>query len=151
VANNKNVDTNQLYDIRVARLPVSDAKDTRIVARRILEAQNLQEKVTSCVDLQKQTKVMTDLTIKSMDKTKLDSFPKDIQPLIARASEGQMTPPRLVGNAIESYAVCKKTAVASATAKGDAKPDIRQQEFERFSRSYLQELKRAASIDYRGS
>jgi peptidyl-prolyl cis-trans isomerase SurA len=33
----------------------------------------------------------------------------------------------------------------------EQKPDVRQQEYERFSRRYLQELKQSASIDYRGT
>lgn len=80
------------------------------------------------------------------------SFPKDAQPLIAKASEGQMTPPVLVGNAVKSYAICKKAvAAASQTAPAEQKPDARQQEFERFARHYLQQLKQSASIDFRGS
>ncbi|HXW22945.1 MAG TPA: hypothetical protein VEK14_08560, partial [Rhodomicrobium sp.] len=79
------------------------------------------------------------------------SFPKDVQPLILKASEGQMTPPVLVGSAIESYAICRKGIAAKAVkTAAEQKPDVRQQEYERFSRRYLQELKQSASIDYRG-
>src|SRR5262249_27786172 len=134
------------FDVRVLRLAVAGANDQRAVSQRIIEAENLKEKFKSCAELPKQAKLVQDATVRTMDKARLASFPKDIQPLILKASEGQMTPPVLVGDAVESYAICKK---AVAKASGDQKPDIRQQEYERFSRRYLQELRQAASIDYR--
>ena len=139
------------FDVRVLRLGVKDASDQKAVGERMLEAENLKEKFHSCADLPKEAKLVPDATVKAMDKAKLASFPKDVQPLIEKASEGQMTPPVLVGNAVESYAVCKKGVVAKQQPKAEQKPDPRQAEYERFSRSYLQELKQKASIDYRGS
>ncbi len=86
-----------------------------------------------------------------MDKAKMSSFPKDVQPLIAKASEGQMTPPVLVGNAVETYAICRKAVPVKQTAPAEQKPDARTQEFERFARRYLLQLKQSAAIDFRGS
>jgi peptidyl-prolyl cis-trans isomerase SurA len=139
------------FDVRILRLAVDKSADQKAVSQRILEAENLKEKFTSCADLAKQAKLVADATIKSMDKATLESFPKDIQPLILKAGEGQMTPPVLVGDAIESYAVCKKGTAAKANASAEQKPDLRQQEYDRFSRRYLQQIKQSASIDYRGS
>jgi peptidyl-prolyl cis-trans isomerase SurA len=139
------------FDVRVLRLSVAST-DQKAVSRRIIEAENLKEKFTSCAQLPNEAKLVSDATVRSIEKAKLGSFPKDVQPLIQKASEGQMTPPVLVGSAIESYAICRKGLAAKATkAAAEQKPDVRQQEYERFSRRYLQELKRAASIDYRGS
>jgi peptidyl-prolyl cis-trans isomerase SurA len=141
------------FDVRVLRLAVSNSSDQRAVSQRMLEAENLKNKFTSCADLAKEAKLVSDATVRSISKAQMASFPKDAQPLVAKASEGQMTPPVLVGNAVESYAICKKSVAASAKQKAPAeqKPDVRQQEFERFARRYLQELKQSASIDYRGS
>jgi peptidyl-prolyl cis-trans isomerase SurA len=65
-----------------------------------------------------------------------------------------MTPPVLVGNAVESYAVCRRTVAQkpqTAAAQQQPKADPRQEEYDRFSRRYLQELRQAASIDFRGT
>ena len=138
------------FDVRVLRLSVSST-DQKAVSQRMMEAQNLKEKFTSCAQLPNEAKLVSDATVRSIDKAKLASFPKDVQPLIQKASEGQMTPPVLVGSAIESYAICRKgLAAKAAKAAAEQKPDVRQQEYERFSRRYLQELKQSASIDYRG-
>jgi peptidyl-prolyl cis-trans isomerase SurA len=135
------------FDVRVLRLAVQNAADQRAVGERMLEAENLKEKFRSCADLPKEAKLVAGATVKKIEQAKLSSFPRDVQPLIEKVSEGQMTPPVLVGNAVESYALCRKGAVA----KAEHKPDARQLEFERFSRSFLQEIKQSASIDYRGS
>ncbi len=146
----KPADSDIQFDVRVLRLTVAGA-DQKAIGQRMMEAENLKEKFTSCAQLPNEAKLVTDATVRSIDKAKLASFPKEAQPLILKASEGQMTPPVLVGSAIESYAVCRKAIAGKAKASAEQKPDARQQEYERFSRRYLQELKRAASIDYRGS
>ncbi|MGO9543900.1 MAG: SurA N-terminal domain-containing protein [Rhodomicrobium sp.] len=139
------------FDVRVLRLAVRNADDQKAVGERMLEAENLKEKFRSCADLPKEAGLVADATVKKIDKAKLASFPKDVQPLIEKVAEGQMTPPVLVGNAVESYAVCRKSAPVKPAAHVEQKPDPRQAEYERFSRSYLQELRQKAAIDYRGS
>ncbi len=143
-------DSDIQFDVRVLRLSVAST-DQKAVSQRMIEAQNLKEKFTSCSQLPNEAKLVSDATVRTIEKAKLASFPKDVQPLIQKASEGQMTPPVLVGSAIESYAICRKgLAAKAAKATAEQKPDVRQQEYERFSKRYLQELKRSASIDYRG-
>ncbi len=149
-ADEKPADSDIQFDVRVLRLTVAST-DQKAIGQRMMEAENLKEKFTSCAQLPNEAKLVTDATVRSIDKAKLASFPKEAQPLILKASEGQMTPPVLVGSAIESYAICRKAIGAKAKASAEQKPDARQQEYERFSRRYLQELKQAASIDYRGS
>ncbi len=139
------------FDVRVLRLAVSDTADQRAVGERMLEAENLKEKFRSCAELPKEAQLVSGATVKSIDKAKLVAFPKDIQPLIEKVNEGQMTPPVLVGNAVESYAVCRKSVIMKPNAQAEQKVDPRQAEFERFARSFLQEIKASASIDYRGS
>jgi peptidyl-prolyl cis-trans isomerase SurA len=139
------------YDVRVLRLAVKDAADQKAVSERILEAENLKEKFTSCATLPKEAQLVPDASVKLIEKARLNSFPKDVQPLIDKAGEGQMTPPVVIGNAVESYAICKKVATAKAETHTEQKADPRQAEYDRFSRSYLQELKQKAAIDYRGT
>lgn len=140
------------FNVRVLKLAVKDTNDQKAVGERMLEAENLKNKFTSCSQLPKEATLVAGATVKTVEKVKLTYFPKDVQPLIEKASEGQMTPPVLIGSAVELYAVCQKGVIAKPNAQQAAqKPDLRQQEYERFSRSYLQNLKEKAAIDYRGS
>jgi peptidyl-prolyl cis-trans isomerase SurA len=140
------------YDVRILRLAIAASSDQKAVSQRILQAENLKEKFTSCANLPKEAQLVSDATVRTIEKARLTSFPKDIQPLLEKASEGQMTPPVLVGNAVESYAVCRKgIVVKQQKSPTEQKPDVRQQEFERFSRRYMEEIKQTASIDYRGT
>ncbi len=150
-ANPKTAESDIQYDVRVLKLAVKDTGDQRAVGERMIEAENLKEKFRSCTDLPKEAKLVADATVKAIDKAKLASFPKDVQPLIEKAVEGQMPPPVVIGNAVESYAVCRKSVPVKQNAQPAQKPDPRAAEYDRFSRSYLQEIRQKASIDYRGS
>ncbi len=147
----KTAEKDMQYDVRILRLEVKNPSDQRAIGERMIEAENLKSSFKTCTDLPKEAKLVTGATVKSIDKAKLSSFPKDIQPLISKVEEGQMTPPVLIGNAVESYAVCRRAAIGKPNAQAEQKADPRMLEYERFSRGYLQELKQKASIDYRGS
>jgi peptidyl-prolyl cis-trans isomerase SurA len=147
----KSAENDIQYDVRILRLEVKNTSDQKAIGERMIEAENLKNKFRSCTDLPNEAKLVAGATVKSIDKAKLSSFPKDIQPLISKVEEGQMTPPVLIGDAVESYAVCRKAAIGKPNAPAEQKPDPRMVEYERFSRGYLQELKQKASIDYRGS
>ena len=134
------------------RLAVDNVSDQKGVSQRIIEAENLREKFTSCDALPREAQLVARATVKTLEKAKLSSFPKDVQPLLTKASDGQMTPPVLVGNAVESYAVCRRSLPQKQqAATQQPKVDARQEEYDRFSRRYLQELKQSASIDFRGT
>jgi peptidyl-prolyl cis-trans isomerase SurA len=140
------------FDVRVLKLAVRNIADQKAVGERMLEAENLKNKFTSCSELPKEATLVAGATVKTVEKVKLAYFPKDVQPLIEKASEGQMTPPVLIGGAVESYAVCRKGVIAKPNAQPAAQqPDARQAEYDRFSRSYLAELKQKAAIDNRGT
>ncbi len=145
-AEEKTSDSDIQFDVRVLRLAVASS-DEKAVSQRMMEAENLKEKFISCAELPKEAKLVSDASVRSVEKAKIASFPKDIQPLILKASEGQMTPPVLVNGAIESYAICKRMIAAKAAkAPAEQKPDVRQEEYDRFSRSYLQAVE-ALGVD----
>jgi peptidyl-prolyl cis-trans isomerase SurA len=140
-----------VFDAREVRLPVSGA-DQAVIAKRLVEAENLRERFTSCGELAKQVKLVPGSTMKSMPKAKLSDFPRESQPLVNRASDNQMTPPLVSGSSVVAYAICRKVRVAdSKTRSAEDRPDQRQQEFERYSRRHLQDLKQSAALDFRGS
>jgi peptidyl-prolyl cis-trans isomerase SurA len=149
IPDKKDNDAEQVYELRVLRLPVASPADE---GKRMLEAENLRQKFKSCKELNKEATLVSNATVKSLDKVKVDSLPKEVQPLVRSGSEGQMTPAVVVGGAVESYAICKKGAAATAKAgakPAEEKPDARQVEYERFSKKYLQKLRTEAVIDMR--
>ena len=117
----------------------------------MLEAENLKEKFRSCADLPKEAAARCDATVKAIDKAKLASFPKDVQPLIEKVSGGPNDPASSDRQCRGILRCLPKSVPLKQTAHAEQKPDPRQAEYERFSRSYLQELKQKAAIDYRGS
>lgn len=144
-------DGDTVFDAREVRLALSSASDQKAIAKRLMEAENLRERFRSCGDLPKQVKLLSSSTVKSLSKAKLSDFPKEMQPLVSKAGNGQMTPPLVSGSNVLAYAVCRKTVVAKNDDDQEDVSDLRQKEFERYSRRHLQDIKQSASIDYRGS
>ncbi len=140
-----------VFDAREVRLALGSSTDQKAIAKRVMEAENLRERFTSCGELAKQIKLLSASSIKTLSKAKASDFPKDMRPLVVKANDGQMTPPLVSGSNVISYAICKKTIVAEAKEGEDEAGNLRQQEFERYSRRHLQDLKQSAAIDYRGS
>ncbi len=126
------------YDVKILKLAVGDPSGDKAAGERMAEAENLKSKFYLCAALPEDVKLIPGASIEAKDKATLADFPKDAQPLIAKAAEGRMTPPVLTGNAVEVYAVC-----------GMEKADPREAAFDNYSRNYLQELREKASIDIR--
>ena len=63
------------FDVRVLRLSVTST-DQKAVSQRIIEAENLKEKFTSCAQLPNEAKLVSDATVRSIEKAKLASLPE---------------------------------------------------------------------------
>lgn len=141
-----------IIEAREVRLALGSGADQKAIAKRLVEAENLRESFKSCGELPQLVKVLSSTAIKTHAKAKLSDFPKEMQPLVQKAADGQMTPPIVSGSNVVSYAVCRKTVTAAKdSGSEDEASELRQQEFERYARRHLQELKQSAAIDYRGS
>jgi hypothetical protein len=90
------------------------------------------------------------VSVRSVTRAKLSKFRGEVQAALKKGREGQMTPPAIHGNAIESYAICKKrkTVASGSTKKKESSSQKIQETFELYSRRYLRDLKDRARIEY---
>jgi peptidyl-prolyl cis-trans isomerase SurA len=144
-----------LFEAREVKLALPSSSDQKEIARRLVEADSLREAFRSCADLPKQVKLIASSSMKTMSKAKISDFPEEAQPLVKKAGNNEMTPPLLSGGSVVAYAVCRKVASSDKKKDGEgeseSRAEMRQQEFERYSKRHLQDIRQAASIDYRGS
>lgn len=140
-----------VYDLRVLRIAAPSGTDQRALGRLWTSADRLRQRFSSCAALEKDAKLINASLSK---QTSLDRFAPEARAMIVKASASQMTPPVIVKDAIEAYAVCsKKAAPASGDAKkGGAKApdkaDKRQEEYEIQARGHLASLRKKALIEY---
>lgn len=139
-------------DVRVVSLAMPAKADQAVVAKRLVEAEQIRKRFTACENLDSMVKGVEGISIKAMKTSKLADFRGDVKAALTKAQPGQMTPPVIAGAAIESYALCsKKQSVASGknTEKKADAPDKTQEVFLLYSKRHLKDLKDQARLDYK--
>ncbi len=138
-------------DVRVVSLAMPAKAEQQVVAKRLVEAEQIRKRFTACDKLDEMIKGVQGVSVKAMKSSKLSDFRGDVKAALVKAQPGQMTPPVIAGAAVESYALCgKKQSVATGknTEKKEA-VDKTQEEFQLYSKRHLKDLKDTARLDYR--
>jgi peptidyl-prolyl cis-trans isomerase SurA len=118
--------------------------------QRKKEAEALRERVTSCADANNYFKSMQNATIRPLvTKTSAD-LPESLRDLMEKTAIGHLTPPETTKQGIEMVVLCARNKTTVDTPK---KQEIRQkmfmEKYEAKSKAYLQEIRKAAMIEYR--
>lgn len=118
--------------------------------QRKKEAETLRERVTSCADANNYFKSMRGAAVRDIvTKTSAD-LPEALRDLLEKTPVGHLTPPERTKQGIEMVALCERNKKMIDTPK---KREIRDkmfvEKYEAKSKSYLQEVRKAAMIEYR--
>ena len=118
--------------------------------QRKKEAETLRERVTSCADANNYFKSMRGAAVRDIvTKTSAD-LPEALRDLLEKTPVGHLTPPERTKQGIEMVALCERNKKMIDTPK---KREIRDkmfvEKYEAKSKSYLQEGRKAAMIEYR--
>jgi peptidyl-prolyl cis-trans isomerase SurA len=139
-------------DVRVVSLTMPAGAGQSAVAQRLLEADLIRQRFTSCDTLDAIVKGVQGASAKPLKSTKLSDFRGDVKAALQQAQPGQMTPPVIAGTAIESHALCAKKQTVAAGKNTEKKPDPNadktQEEFQLYSKRHLKDLKDHARLDY---
>jgi peptidyl-prolyl cis-trans isomerase SurA len=140
-------------DVRVVSLTMPPKADQQAQAKRLLEAEQIRKRFSSCDKLEEMVKGVQGISIKPLKAAKLSEFKGEVKAALQKASAGQMTPPVISGSAVESHALCakKQSVVAgkSVEKKTDTAADKTQEEFQLYAKRHLKDLKDQARLDYR--
>jgi peptidyl-prolyl cis-trans isomerase SurA len=118
--------------------------------QRKKEAEALRERVTSCADANNYFKSMRGAAVREIvTKTSAD-LPEALRDMLEKTPVGHLTPPERTKQGIEMVALCARNKTKIDTPK---KREIREkmfvEKYEAKSKSYLQEVRKAAMIEYR--
>jgi peptidyl-prolyl cis-trans isomerase SurA len=114
------------------------------------EAEALRARVQTCDDANALFKSMQNAAIRdAVTKTSAD-IPQVLRELLDKTPIGHLTPPEVTKQGVEMVALCARNPTTIDTPK---KKEIREkmfvQKYEAKSKSYLQEVRKAAMIEYR--
>ena len=138
------------YKMQPVVLIVPRGSPAGALEQRKKEAEALRERVTSCDEANNYFKSMQNATIRPIvTKTSAD-LPPTLRDLLEKTPVGRLTPPETTKQGIEMVALCARNKTTIDTPK---KKEIRDkmfvEKYEAKSKWYLQEVRKAAMIEYR--
>lgn len=138
------------YQLRPLVLIVPRGATSGAVEGRKKEAEALRERIQTCDEANNTFKVLQNATIRdTVTKTSAD-IPASLRDLLDKTPVGHLTPPEITKQGVEMVALCARNPTKIDTPK---KREIRDKMFaEKFqakSNAYLQEIRKAAMIEYR--
>jgi peptidyl-prolyl cis-trans isomerase SurA len=138
------------YQMRPIVLIVPRGAAPTVMEARHKEAEVFRERIQSCAEANSTFKALQNSTIRdTVVKTSAD-IPAALRDLLDKTPIGHLTPPEVTAQGVEMVALCARKPTTVDTPK---KREIRDKMFaDKFiakSKSYLQEVRKAAMIEYR--
>ena len=114
------------------------------------EAESLRERVQTCEQANAYFKSMQNAAIReSVTKTSAD-LPAPLRELLDKTPIGHLTPPEVTKQGVEMVALCdRKPTKIDSPKKREIRDKMYQQKYEKKSKDYLDEVRKAAMIEYR--
>lgn len=138
------------YKMQPVVLIVPRGSSDEAYQQRKKEAEALRERVTSCADANNYFRSMRGAAVREIvTKTSAD-LPEALRDMLEKTPVGHLTPPERTRQGIEMVALCARNKTMIDTPK---KREIREkmyvEKYEAKSKSYLQDVRKAAMIEYR--
>jgi peptidyl-prolyl cis-trans isomerase SurA len=138
------------YRLRPVVLFVPRGYSSAVMEQRKKEAEIIRDRVQSCEEASTTFKSLRQATIRdTIVKTSAD-LPANLRELLDKTPVGHMTPPEVTKQGIEMVALCdRKVTAADTPAKRAAHDKLFAQKYEAKSKSYLDDLRKGAMIEYK--
>jgi peptidyl-prolyl cis-trans isomerase SurA len=150
LADGKNEGNNFEYQMRPIVLVVPRGSSAATIEMRRKEAETLRSRVQSCDDANTLFRSMRNATIRdTVVKTSAD-LPQPLRELLDKTPVGHLTAPEVTRQGIEMVALCERKPTSGDTPEQrKIREKLYVQKYEAKSKSYLQEIRKAAMIEYR--
>jgi peptidyl-prolyl cis-trans isomerase SurA len=138
------------YKMQPVVLIVPRGSAAAAVEARHKEAETLRSKVQTCDEANTYFRSMQNAAIRDLVVKTSADIPANLRKVLDDTPIGHLTPPELTKQGVELVALCARNPTTIDTPK---KKEIREkmytQKYEATSKSYLQEIRKAAMIEYR--
>jgi peptidyl-prolyl cis-trans isomerase SurA len=138
------------YKMQPIVLIVPRGSTSALIEARKKEAEGLRERITSCDEANSYFKTIPNAAIRdTVTKTTAD-LPAPIREVLDKTPIGHLTPPEITKQGVEMVVLCgRKTTMIDSPKKKEIREKMYAQKYEAKSKSYLQEVRKAAMIEYR--
>src|SRR2546423_5704066 len=138
------------YKMQPIVLVVPRGSAPAAVEARQKEAEALRNRVQTCAEANAFFKSMQNAAIReTVTKTSAD-IPAVLREVLDKTPLGHLTPPEVTKQGVEMVALCaRKTTTVDTPKKKEIRDKMYAEKYEAKSKSYLQEVRKAAMIEYR--
>lgn len=138
------------YQMRPLVLIVPRGAGGGLAEARQKEATALRERIQTCEDAIRTFKSMQNATVKSIVVKNSADLPPNLRELLDKTPIGHLTPPEVTAQGIEMVALCsRKPTKVDTPKKREVREKMFTEKFEAKSKSYLQDIRKSAMIEYR--
>lgn len=124
--------------------------DQRIIAQRMLEADQLRAQFTGCNASSRLARSARSVVFQDLGYKIATTVAEPTRSLLINLRDGEMAPPVTTEDGVALYAVCgRRSGSDSFEARAAAEREIRQKGTQLYARKYLSDLRRDAHIEYR--
>lgn len=139
-----------VLQLQRVRLEMSEGADQATIAKRLVEAGQLRERITTCEQIENALKGYSRATVKSIGRKPANEMPQPSRALLTVAKTGQLTPAYVTPTGVELYAVCgRHTIQADNSKREEVERKLMGEQFEILAARHLRDLRQEAYIDYR--
>jgi peptidyl-prolyl cis-trans isomerase SurA len=138
------------YEMRPVVLIVPRGADPAAIESRRKEAEALRGRVQNCAEAEQIFKSMQNAAIRTtITKTSAD-LPPALRELLDKTPIGSLTAPEVTKQGVEMVALCgRKPTTADTPKRREIRDKIYAEKYEAKSKAYLNEVRKAAMIEYR--
>ncbi|MGF1621984.1 MAG: SurA N-terminal domain-containing protein [Rhodomicrobiaceae bacterium] len=139
-----------IVDAYIVKLTASKG-DQKALAGRLVEAEEIRKGFSSCSQLAAQLQGRSGVSVQKVTKAKLKDFSGDVRAALSKANEGDMTPPIVKNDAVETVALCSKQVLAAKTDDSNRDSgggDERADKMQLYAERHLKDIKARAHLKY---
>jgi peptidyl-prolyl cis-trans isomerase SurA len=138
------------YQMRPLVLIVPRGAGGGLAEARLKEATGLRERIQSCEDAIRTFKSTQNATVKSIVVKSSADLPPNLRELLDKTPIGHLTPPEVTAQGVEMVALCsRKPTKVDTPKKREVREKMFAEKFEAKSKSYLEDVRKSAMIEYR--
>jgi len=138
------------FRLQRVRLDLPKKPDQRDIARRLVEAEQLRNRINSCDQIESVIRKVSGASVKEIGRKTQDQMPQPSRALLMAVKTGQLTPANITSSGVELYAVCnKRTIQTDASQRQRVERQLEGREYEVLALRYLRDLRQEAYVEYR--
>ncbi len=138
------------FQLQRVRLALPEGPDQRTIVNRLLEAEQLRKRVSSCNNLEQTAGRLRKASVKSVGRKTAKQLIQPTRAILLATKDGQMTPPTITSSGIELYVVCARRSVASNDKqRQEVRSKLVSEEYNILARRHLRDLRQDAFVEYR--